>query len=341
MMVLVPMPSILAPSATRKCARSCTWGSEAALRRWVVPWAATAATSAFSVAVTLGSSRKTSAPLRRAALNSSWCVAVTVAPNCSKARKCVSRRLRPITSPPGGGSATSPQRASSGAASRIEARMRAQSSGSRSAARISLAWIKSVLRACHSAVAPTERTSSTSVSVSRIRGTLSSVTGCSVSSAAAMIGSAAFLLPDGSMVPERRWPPSTIYWMGGTAFPYALHIDIGAQRIILNEFPPWFNHIAHQLGEDVVGLVDFLDPDLQQRALVGVERGFPELARVHLAEAFVALKRHPLGPGIGHRLEQPNRAVDRGLGVLAPQQAGAGIGLLQLGGVFVELARVG
>ena len=53
--------------------------------------------------------------------------------------------------------------------------------------------------------------SSTSVSVSRIRGTLSSVTGCSVSSAAAMIGSAAFLLPDGSIVPASRWPPSTMY----------------------------------------------------------------------------------------------------------------------------------
>ena len=69
---------------------------------------------------------------------------------------------------------------------------------------------------CHSTEAPTERISSTSVSVSRIRGTFSSVTGCSVSNAAAMIGSAAFLLPDGSMVPVSRWPPSTMYWIGGT-----------------------------------------------------------------------------------------------------------------------------
>ena len=79
-----------------------------------------------------------------------------------------------------------------------------------------LAWMASVLRARHSAGAPTERISSTSVSVSRIRGTLSSVTGCSVSNAAAMIGSAAFLLPEGSIVPVSRWPPSTMYWMGGT-----------------------------------------------------------------------------------------------------------------------------
>ena len=66
----------------------------------------------------------------------------------------MSRRRRPMTSPPGGGSVTSPQRASSGPASRIEARIRAQSSGSRSAARTSLAWIASVLRAVHSAEAP-------------------------------------------------------------------------------------------------------------------------------------------------------------------------------------------
>ncbi|MGY3122535.1 hypothetical protein ACVWXQ_006472 [Bradyrhizobium sp. S3.14.4] len=109
-----------------------------------------------------------------------------------------------MTSPPGGGSITSPQRASRGPASRIEARIRTQSSGSRSAARMLLAWMCSVLRAVHSAAAPTERISSTSVSVSRIRGTFSSVTGCSVSRAAAMIGSAEFLLPDGSIEPESR-----------------------------------------------------------------------------------------------------------------------------------------
>src|SRR5882724_2836849 len=320
-MVLVPMPSILAPSATRKLARSWTCGSEAALRKYVVPWAATAATSAFSVAVTLGSSRKTSAPFSFEARNSSRWVAVTVAPNCSKARKCVSRRRRPMTSPPGGGSATSPQRANNGPASRIEARIRAQSSGSRSAARTSLAWIASVLRSFHSADAPTERTSSTSVSVSRIRGTFSSVTGCSVSNAAAMIGSAEFLLPDGSMVPANRWPPSTMYWMGGTAVFRPSHVDVGAERIILDEFAARLDHVTHQLGEDVVGLVDLLDLDLQERALVGVERGGPELFRIHLAEAFVALQRHALAAGVCHRLEQADRAMDGGFRVLAAQHA--------------------
>ncbi len=53
------------------------------------------------------------------------------------------------------------------------------------------------------------------------------------------------------------------------------HVHIRAQRIVLDEFAARLHHVAHQLGEDVVGLVDFLDLDLQQRALVGVQRGFP------------------------------------------------------------------
>ena len=243
-MVLVPMPSMSAPSATRKCARSCTCGSEATLRRCVVPWAATAAISAFSVAVTLGSSRKTSAPVRRFAVKCSRSLAVTPAPSCSNARKCVSRRRRPMTSPPGGGSITSPQRASSGPAKRIEARIRAHSTGSRSAARMVLAWIASVLRAVHSADAPTERISSTSVSVSRIRGTFCSVTGCSVSSAAAMIGSAAFLLPAGAIVPESRCPPSTTYWIGeagpavGSLMGFCLSLGLNLVESVGCEHPP-------------------------------------------------------------------------------------------------------
>ena len=67
----------------------------------------------------------------------------------------------------------------------------------------------SVLRAVHSASTPTDAMSSTSVSTSRMRGTFSSVTGCSERSAAATIGSAAFLLPEGRMVPESVCPPST------------------------------------------------------------------------------------------------------------------------------------
>ena len=68
--VLVPTPCTSAPRLPRNRARSWTWGSHAALRRVVVPRAVTAAISAFSVAVTLGSSRKISAPASR--LASTW-----------------------------------------------------------------------------------------------------------------------------------------------------------------------------------------------------------------------------------------------------------------------------
>ncbi len=46
------------------------------------------------------------------------------------------------------------------------------------------------------------------VSTSRIRGTFESVTGSWVSSVAARIGSAPFLLPAALIAPDRRRPPS-------------------------------------------------------------------------------------------------------------------------------------
>ena len=117
-------------------------------------------------------------------------------------------RRRPITSPPGGGSVTSPQRASSGPASRIDARMRLQSCGRASSSR-------RTRRGSRGRSAPStprwrrdRRPARHITSTSRMRGTLRQPNGRSVSSAAAMMGSAAFLLPSGAMVPERGRPPS-------------------------------------------------------------------------------------------------------------------------------------
>ena len=56
----------------------------------------------------------------------------TSAPRARKASRCGSRRRRPITSPPGGGMSARPKRASSGPASRNEARMRSAQSRSTS-----------------------------------------------------------------------------------------------------------------------------------------------------------------------------------------------------------------
>ena len=61
--VLVPMPSMEAPMATSSRQTSWTCGSDAAFLMMVVPFAKLAAMTTFSVAMTLISSRKMSAPL--------------------------------------------------------------------------------------------------------------------------------------------------------------------------------------------------------------------------------------------------------------------------------------
>src|SRR5205814_3340965 len=119
------------------------------------------------------------------------------------------------------------------------------------------------------------------------------------------------------------------------------HIHVGAERIVLDELAARLDHVAHQLGKDVVGLVDLLDLHLQQLARIGIERGLPKLFRVHFAETFIALQLYALASGAGHGLEQGDRPVNYRVGVLATQAAWLWIGFLQLGGVIVELARVG
>src|SRR6516165_1541778 len=61
------------------------------------------------------------------------------------------------------------------------------------------------------------------------------------------------------------------------------------ERVLLDELPPRFDLVAHEGGEDLVGFVRVLDLHLQQRARLGIHRGLPELRRVHLTEALVAL----------------------------------------------------
>ena len=121
---------------------------------------------------------------------------------------CGSRRRRPITSPPGGGTLAFPSRASSGPASRNEARICRASASSTSCDDRPLASIRTSFVPVHSALAPVPATSSSIASTSRMRGTFESVTGSSVSRHAARIGSAPFLLPDARMCPLSGFPPS-------------------------------------------------------------------------------------------------------------------------------------
>ena len=170
----------------------------------------------------------------------------------------MSRRRRPMTSPPGGGSITSPQRASSGPASRIEARIRAQSSGSRSAARMLLGVDRERV-----ALAPFGRRADRA---DQLHQRLGVANARDVLERDRMLGQQrrGDDRQRGVLVAGRaRWcrtaggrPQRCIE---GVAPDRCSHVHIGAERIVLDEFAARFDHVAHQLGEDVVGLVDLLD----------------------------------------------------------------------------------
>src|ERR671937_1102695 len=140
-----------------------------------------------------------------------------------------STRLRPMRSPPGGGTTARPQRASSGPASRIEARILRQSSSSSSTFWTSAAWTRSSFGPNQSTSAPTSTSSSSIVSTSRIRGTLERTTGSSVTRHAARIGRAPFLFPAARTRPFSGCAPSirndsatvcvTAAWAMGEGYP--------------------------------------------------------------------------------------------------------------------------
>ena len=209
-MTFEPMPSIAAPILLSMRARSCTCGSEAALRITVVPGVSAAAISAFSVPMTDGSSMKKSVarspPLGARMRMVRSCS--TSAPSARNASRCGSSRRRPMTSPPGGGITAEPKRASSGPATRKEARMRSARSGSTSVPSTSAACSATVLSASHSTDTPRSASSASIASVSRMRGTLAISTRSSVRRLAASSGRAAFLFPAATMVPDRGTPPS-------------------------------------------------------------------------------------------------------------------------------------
>src|SRR5579863_1225095 len=69
-----------------------------------------------------------------------------------------------------------------------------------------------------------------------------------------------------------------------------LHIE----RVVFDELAPRLHLVAHEDREDLVGLHCVVEAHLQHHARVRIERGLPQLARVHLAEALVALELHAL-----------------------------------------------
>src|SRR3954454_22370921 len=208
-MTFEPTPSIAAPMRMSMRARSCTCGSEAALRITLVPGVSAAAMSAFSVPITDGSSMKKShacSPPSGAVRRMSRSYSIR-APSARKASRCGSSRRRPITSPPGGGIIASPKRASSGPATRKDARIRSARVGSTSVLRTPSAHSATALSCC-STVTPRSSRRTSIASVSRIRGMLWRTISSSVSRQAASSGRAAFLLPAGTTGPDSRTPPS-------------------------------------------------------------------------------------------------------------------------------------
>src|SRR5918999_2244252 len=209
-MTFEPIPSIAAPMRVSSRARSWTCGSEAALRMTVEPGVSADAIRAFSVPITDGSSMKKSHARRppSGARRRMSRACSTCAPSALNASRCGSSRRRPITSPPGGGSSASPKRASSGPATRNDARIRSARSGSTSVLDTSSACSEIVLPSFRSILTPRSTSSAISASVSRICGTLCSTTRSSVNRQAASSGRAAFLFPAGTTVPDSGTPPS-------------------------------------------------------------------------------------------------------------------------------------
>ncbi len=129
------------------------------------------------------------------------------APRSRKASRCGSSRRRPIVSPPGGGIATLPKRASSGPASRNEARICAATSSSSSVESIESACSLRSWALSHSVLTPIPSSRLICASASRIRGMLRRITSSSVSRQAASSGRAAFLFPAVTISPESSAPP--------------------------------------------------------------------------------------------------------------------------------------
>src|SRR5215218_5133079 len=108
------------------------------------------------------------------------------------------------------------------------------------------------------------------------------------------------------------------------AYEWFLDVEIGdAQSIVLDELAAGLDDVAHQAREDLVGDVRLGDLDPQQRTVRRVERGLPQLLRVHLAQTLVALDRQALASGGEDRVQQLRRAGYRHWLAL-----GVGFGLL-------------
>ena len=140
--------------------------------------------------------------------------ALNAAPRFLKPRKWVSRRRRPILSPPGSATTALPKRPSSGpivsTLPRSAEHLRTYSSLARKSRLSSSAWnVKSPLP-LRVTFTPMSCNKRMRLLTSRMSGMLVILTGSDVSSTAAITSRASFLAPCGVMVPCSWCPPSII-----------------------------------------------------------------------------------------------------------------------------------
>ena len=200
-----PMPSISAPSETRKRQRSCTCGSQAAFPMIVSPVARTAAMIAFSVPVTDASSRKSGTPRKPVGLHAEGPVRVHAG---AELLERVDVDVEPATADHVAAGRRDDRLARAG-----EQRAGEEDRGADVAAELLVELRRRRLgrvdrarrrRRRRPTVTPRRTISSSIVATSRIAGTLRRTTGSAVSRQAATIGSAAFLLPVARIVPCER-----------------------------------------------------------------------------------------------------------------------------------------
>src|SRR3990167_8034384 len=128
----------------------------------------------------------------------------------------------------------------------------------------------------------------------------------------------------------------------GPSPPLALNVQIGdVQRVVLDELAAGLDLVAHQAAEEIVGLVGLAHPDLEERALLRIERRLPELAGIHFAEALVALERQPLPSDGENGGQKIARTVDDDLLILAHEAGKLAVDRLQLRSMLIELAGIG
>ena len=193
-----PAPTILAPIARKKLAKSTTSGSIATFSSVVDPSARTAASIAFTVAPTLGIRNSIRAPVSRFFRDCAMrqpCSVETRAPSARNAASCISVARVPRMQPPGRGTSARPKRASNGPVTSKEAfSLRTSVYGAR--------WVLTFEASIVTVSSPSRRSRAPSASssdhmteTSVMCGTRCSVTFPRASNDAAMMGSAAFLAP--------------------------------------------------------------------------------------------------------------------------------------------------